>query len=208
VSPSDVTALVCLASASPRRRALLEQLGVAYLTQPADIDETLAAQEAPGDYVVRMAQAKALAVRARGVELPVLAADTAVVLDETIFGKPRDRSDGVAMLARLAGRTHRVLTAVALAQAAGVAFRLSASEVRMRAISAAECAAYWDSGEPRDKAGGYAIQGRGAVFIEHLCGSYSGVVGLPLYETAQLLAAAGVPCAPGAVRAAAGARPA
>jgi septum formation protein len=208
VSPSDVTALVCLASASPRRRALLEQLGVAYLTQPADIDETLAAQEAPGDYVVRMAQAKALAVRARGVELPVLAADTAVVLDETIFGKPRDRSDGAAMLARLAGRTHRVLTAVALAQAAGVAFRLSASEVRMRAISAAECAAYWDSGEPRDKAGGYAIQGRGAVFIEHLCGSYSGVVGLPLYETAQLLAAAGVPCAPGAVRAAAGARPA
>jgi septum formation protein len=205
---SDVTALVCLASASPRRRALLEQLGVAYLTQPADIDETLAPREAAGEYVVRMAQAKARTVRARGVELPVLAADTAVVLDETIFGKPRDRADGVAMLARLAGRTHRVLTAVALAQAAGVEFRVSASEVRLRAISAAECAAYWDSGEPCDKAGGYAIQGRGAVFVEHLSGSYSGVVGLPLYETAQLLAAAGVPCTPGGTRAAAGAGPA
>ena len=193
VSPSDTTPLVCLASASPRRRELLAQLGVAYLTQPAGIDETLAPEEAARDYVVRMAHAKALAARARGVQLPVLAADTAVVLDETIFGKPHDRADGVAMLARLAGRTHRVLTAVALAQATGIAFRLSASEVRMRAISAAECAAYWDSGEPRDKAGGYAIQGRGAVFVEHLSGSYSGVVGLPLYETAQLLAAAGVP---------------
>jgi septum formation protein len=123
----------------------------------------------------------------------VLAADTAVVLGDAVFGKPRDRAEGVGMLARLAGRSHRVLTAVALAHAAGVAFRLSASEVRMRAISEAECAAYWDSGEPHDKAGGYAIQGRGAVFVEHLSGSYSGVVGLPLFETAQLLHAAGVP---------------
>jgi septum formation protein len=193
VSSSDTTPLVCLASASPRRRELLAQLGVAHLTQPADIDEALAPGEVARDYVVRMAQAKALAVRSRGVQLPVLAADTAVVLDEMVFGKPHDRGDGVAMLARLAGRTHRVLTAVALAQATGIAFRLSTSEVRLRAISAAECAAYWDSGEPRDKAGGYAIQGRGAVFVEHLSGSYSGVVGLPLYETAQLLAAAGVP---------------
>jgi septum formation protein len=192
LSPSDLTPVLCLASASPRRGTLLAQLGVAYRAQPADIDETLAPGEAAGDYVVRIARAKALAVRARGIELPVLAADTAVVLDETIFGKPHDRADAVAMLARLAGRTHRVLTAVALAHAAGVALRLSASEVRMRAISEAECAAYWQSGEPRDKAGGYAIQGRGAVFIEHLSGSYSGVVGLPLYETAQLLAAAGV----------------
>jgi septum formation protein len=191
VSPT-VTPLLCLASASPRRRELLAQLGVAYLAQPADIDETLAPGEAPRDYVLRMARTKALAVRSRGAQLPVLAADTAVVLDETIFGKPCDRADGVAMLARLAGRTHRVLTAVALVQAAGVALRLSTSEVRMRAMSEAERAAYWDSGEPRDKAGGYAIQGRGAVFVEHLTGSYSGVVGLPLYETAQLLEAAGV----------------
>lgn len=190
---SDSGPLVCLASVSPRRRALLAQLGVPYLVQPADIDETQAPGEAAADYVVRVARAKALAVRARGVELPVLAADTAVVLDEMIFGKPRDRADAAAMLLALASRTHRVLTAVALAYAAGVAFHLSASEVRMRAISAAECAAYWDSGEPRDKAGGYAIQGRGAVFVEHLSGSYSGVVGLPLFETAQLLTAAGVP---------------
>lgn len=197
MSPPDATPQLCLASASPRRRELLAQLGVAYLVRPADVDETLAPHEAASDYVVRMARAKALAVRQRGMKLPVLAADTAVVLDETIFGKPRDRADAMAMLARLAGRTHRVLTAVALAQAAGVAFRLSASEVRMRALSEAESAAYWESGEPRDKAGGYAIQGRGAVFIEHLSGSYSGVVGLPLYETAQLLAAAGVPCGPG-----------
>ncbi len=202
---SDPSPLVCLASVSPRRRELLAQLGVPYLVHPADIDETLAPREAGADYVVRVACAKALAVRARGVDLPVLAADTAVVLDETIFGKPRDRAAAAAMLLALAARTHRVLTAVALAHSAGVAFRLSASEVRLRAISAAECAAYWDSGEPRDKAGGYAIQGRGAVFVEHLSGSYSGVVGLPLYETAQLLAAAGVPCALGQAQ---GTRPA
>lgn len=99
------------------------------------------------------------------------------------------------MLARLSGRTHQVLTAVALA-AAGVTHRLSVSEVRFRRLSPAECLAYWRTGEPRDKAGGYAVQGRGATFIEHLCGSYSGVMGLPLFETAQLLAAAGVPCWP------------
>jgi len=185
--------LVCLASESPRRRELLAQLGVPHLVQPADLDESRCANEPAADYVVRVARAKALAVRARGVQLPVLAADTAVVLGDAVFGKPRDRAEGVGMLARLAGRSHRVLTAVALAHAAGVAFRLSASEVRMRAISKAECAAYWDSGEPHDKAGGYAIQGRGAVFVEHLSGSYSGVVGLPLFETAQLLHAAGVP---------------
>lgn len=193
MSPAVIDPLVCLASESPRRRELLAQLGVPHLVQPADLDETRPAHEPAADYVVRVACAKALAVRARGVQLPVLAADTAVVLGDAVFGKPRDRAEGLAMLARLAGRTHRVLTAVALAHAGGVAFHLSASEVRMRAISEAECAAYWDSGEPHDKAGGYAIQGRGAVFVEHLSGSYSGVVGLPLFETAQLLHAAGVP---------------
>jgi len=96
------------------------------------------------------------------------------------------------MLGRLSGRTHQVLTAVALASAAGVAFRVSASEVRFRTVTPAECAAYWESGEPRDKAGGYAIQGRGALFIEHLSGSFSGVMGLPLYETGELLTAAGI----------------
>ena len=189
--PSDAP-LLTLASESPRRRELLGQIGVAHVVSAADIDETVRPGEAPAEYVVRMACAKAGAVRERGTQLPVLAADTIVVIDGLILGKPRDRADCLAMLGRLSGRTHQVLTAVALATAGGVAFRVSASEVRLRAVTPAECAAYWESGEPRDKAGGYAIQGRGALFIEHLSGSFSGVMGLPLYETGQLLAAAGV----------------
>jgi septum formation protein len=184
--------LLTLASVSPRRRELLGQIGVAHVVSAADIDETVRPGEAPADYVVRMACAKARAVQERGTHLPVLAADTIVVIDGLILGKPRDRADGMAMLGRLAGRVHQVLTAVALASAGGIAFRVSTSEVRLRAVTPAECAAYWESGEPRDKAGGYAIQGRGALFIEHLSGSFSGVMGLPLYETGQLLAAAGV----------------
>lgn len=184
--------LLTLASVSPRRRELLEQIGVAHVVSGADIDESVRPGEAPADYVVRMACLKAHAVRARGGELPVLAADTTVVIDGLILAKPRDRAECLAMLGRLSGRTHQVLTAVALATAAGIAFRLSASEVRLRTVTAEECAAYWQTGEPRDKAGGYAIQGRGALFIEHLSGSYSGVMGLPLFETGQLLAAAGL----------------
>ena len=190
--------LVCLASRSPRRRELLTQIGVPHVVSAADIDESVHPGEAPADYVVRIACAKARLVRARDAGLPVLAADTTVVVEGLILAKPRDRADGLAMLGRLSGRTHQVLTAVALASATGVAFRLSASEVRLRRVTEAECAAYWASGEPRDKAGGYAIQGKGALFIEHLSGSYSGVMGLPLFETGQLLAAAGVAClAPG-----------
>jgi nucleoside triphosphate pyrophosphatase len=184
--------LLTLASESPRRRELLEQIGVAHVVSAADIDEAVHEGEAPADYVVRMACAKACAVRARNPGLPVLAADTTVVVDGLVLGKPRDRADGLAMLGWLSGRSHQVLTAVALASASGISFRLSASEVRMRAVTPAECAAYWETGEPRDKAGGYAIQGRGALFIEQLSGSYSGVMGLPLYETGQLLAAAGI----------------
>jgi septum formation protein len=122
----------------------------------------------------------------------VLAADTTVVLDNIIYGKPRDRDDGIAMLGRLSGRTHEVLTAVALAQSSDVILRLSVSTVCFRGLTPQECAAYWDTGEPRDKAGGYAIQGAAAVFVESLSGSYSGVMGLPLFETAELLRAAGV----------------
>jgi septum formation protein len=184
--------LLTLASVSPRRRELLAQIGVAHAVSAADIDEAVGPGEAPADYVVRMACAKARAVRERGGQLPVLAADTAVVIDGLILGKPADRAEGIAMLARLSGRTHQVLTAVALATAGGIAFRVSASEVRLRTVTPEECAAYWESGEPRDKAGGYAIQGGGALFIEHLSGSFSGVMGLPLYETGQLLAAAGI----------------
>lgn len=184
--------LVCLASASPRRRALLAQIGVPHVVAGADIDEAVLPGEHPADYVLRMARAKALAVRSRETALPVLAADTTVVLDDEICGKPHDEAQGVAMLGRLSGRTHQVLTAVALAAGETVAVRLSSSEVRFRPLSRAECLAYWHSGEPRDKAGGYAVQGYAAAFIEHLAGSYSGVMGLPLFETAQLLAAAGV----------------
>ena len=185
--------LVCLASVSPRRRELLAQIGVPHRVVGADIDETVGAGEAPRDYVLRMACQKALTVRERGETLPVLAADTTVVLDNTIFGKPRDRDDGLAMLGRLSGRTHEVLTAVALANSRDVTLRLSVSTVRFRGLSSEECAAYWETGEPRDKAGGYAVQGAAAVFIESLSGSYSGVMGLPLFETGELLRAAGVP---------------
>jgi septum formation protein len=186
--------LVCLASVSPRRQELLEQIGVPHVLARPDIDEAVLPGESAADYVVRMARSKAHAARAHDTGLPVLAADTVVVIDGRIHGKPANEEDGIATLARLSGRTHQVLTAVALAAGAELSHRLSTSEVRFRRLTRAECLAYWRTGEPRDKAGGYAVQGRGAVFIEHLSGSYSGVMGLPLYETAQLLAAAGVPC--------------
>lgn len=186
--------LVCLASNSPRRQALLTQIGVPHLVHAANIDETMLPGERAVDYVVRMACSKSLAVRALGEALPVLAADTVVVLDGEVLAKPADEGEGVAMLARLSGRTHQVLTAVALTRAHGEpGLRVSASAVRFRPITRAECLAYSRTGEGRDKAGGYAIQGRAAVFIEHLSGSYSGVMGLPLFETAELLLAAGVP---------------
>jgi septum formation protein len=147
--------------------------------------------------VRRLAEHKALQVCARltGSALPVLGADTAVVIDDAMLGKPRDRSEALEMLARLSGREHEVVSAVALAQRGTLNSRLCRSVVRFRPLAAEECEAYWDSGEPRDKAGGYAIQGLGAVFIETLRGSYSGVMGLPLFETAALLKAAGVPAA-------------
>jgi len=184
--------VVCLASVSPRRRELLAQIGVPHVVAGADIDETVRPGEAPRDYVARMARQKALTIRERGERLPVLAADTSVVLDNVIYGKPRDRTDGIAMLGRLSGRTHEVLTAVALANSVGVALRLNVSTVRFRELTMQECAAYWETGEPCGKAGGYAVQGAAAVFIESLSGSYSGVMGLPLFETAELLCAAGV----------------
>jgi septum formation protein len=184
--------VVCLASVSPRRRELLTQIGVPHKVLAAHIDETAYPGEIPRDYVMRMARQKALAVLDRGEALPVLAADTTVVLDEIIYGKPRNRDEGVAMLQRLSDRTHEVMTAVAVAQSRGVALRLNVSSVRFRKLTLEECNAYWETGEPHDKAGGYAVQGAAAVFIESLSGSYSGVMGLPLFETAELLRAAGV----------------
>jgi septum formation protein len=192
--------VICLASISPRRRELLAQIGVSHIVAGADIDETVVPDELPSAYVTRLARAKALAIRHTGQQLPVLAADTSVVVDGKIFGKPRDRAHAIDMLGTLAGRTHEVLTAVALAHSHGVSERLSANTVRFRQISPAECAAYWETGEPRDKAGGYAIQGLGAVFVESLSGSYSAVMGLPLFETGELLQAVGIQYWNGAIR--------
>lgn len=183
-----------LASASPRRRQLLEQLGLRFEERVANVDESLHPGEAPESYVSRVAEAKALAVvqRLGSPVLPVLAADTAVVLDGSILGKPRDRSDGIAMLSRLAGRSHQVLSAVALWHGGRIQRAVSLSRVAFRAIAPEEAAAYWASGEPADKAGGYGIQGLGGVFVESLDGSYSGVMGLPLFETAALLKETGI----------------
>jgi septum formation protein len=193
--------VLCLASVSPRRRELLSQNGVTHIVTGADIDEAALPGEVPRDYVTRLAREKAMAIRRRGQPLAVLAADTTVVLDGEIFGKPRDREDAIRMLNHLSGRAHEVLTAVALAHSDGIAERLSSSTVRFRSLSHEECAAYWETGEPRDKAGAYAIQGLGAVFIESLSGSYSGVMGLPLFETGELLRAAGIACWGGGARA-------
>ncbi len=184
--------LLCLASASPRRRELLSQLGVPHVLAVPDIDEAVLAGEAAADYVVRMARAKACTAHPHGDGLPVLAADTTVLIDERICGKPADAEDGMGLLLSLSGRSHEVLSAVALAARGEINHRLSRSVVRFRHLSIAEAIAYWKTGEPQDKAGGYAVQGHGAVFVEHLSGSYSGVMGLPLFETAELLAAAGV----------------
>jgi septum formation protein len=182
---------IVLASQSPRRRALLDQIGVAHETLPVDVDETAHPGEVPAEYVLRLALAKARAGRALRPWLPVLGADTAVVIDDAILGKPTDRADALAMLDRLSGREHRVLTAVALVSGREES-RLSVSHVRFRTIAPAEAAAYWATGEPADKAGSYAVQGLGAIFVEQLAGSYSGVMGLPLYETAELLRRAGI----------------
>src|SRR5262245_41242775 len=184
---------VYLASASPRRSELLRQIGVPFEVRPAAIAEDQLARETPQAYVVRLAAAKAETIwAAAGDSRPVLAADTAVVLDGEILGKPATAAEAAAMLERLSGRTHRVLTAVALRHAGGLETASSESEVRFRATTADERLAYCRTGEPFDKAGGYGIQGHAAVFVEELRGSYSGVVGLPLYETAALLARCGL----------------
>lgn len=180
-----------LASASPRRRALLAQIGIEHRAMPADVDERPFDDEPPAQYVRRLALAKARAIGPEPDGLPVLGADTAVTVDGAILGKPVDRADGLAMLARLSGRCHEVYSGVAVVGADADSV-VSVSRVTFRPIEPEEQYDYWDTGEPADKAGAYAIQGRGAVFVAGLEGSYSGVMGLPLFETAQLLAAAGV----------------
>ena len=186
-----------LASGSPRRRELLTQIGVAFSVIGAEIDETPLPDESPAAYVERLARGKAQAGRARlnaNAQACVLGADTAVVLDGKILGKPLDEADALAMLMSLSGQEHEVLTAIALLDGERCESRVVRSLVRFRPINAAEANAYWASGEPRDKAGGYGIQGLGAVFVSGLNGSYSAVVGLPLCETAELLGHFGIPC--------------
>lgn len=183
--------MIILASQSPRRAALLEQVGIPFRAEPADIDESMLGGEGAADFVERIAIAKAQAVRARHPDRPVLGSDTAVVLDHRVFGKPRDRDEATEMLLTLSGRSHEVLTGVALVDGS-VRYALNVSRVRFRAIDEQEAHAYWDSGEPADKAGGYAVQGLAAAFIERIEGSYSGIMGLPLFETVKLLKQIGV----------------
>lgn len=186
---------IYLASTSPRRRELLARIGVHFEALRIDVVEDVLPDEAPETYVLRLALAKARAGRAaleHRPARPVLGADTCIAVDGMILGKPRDRGHGLAMLARLSGREHRVLSAVAVAGEGGEATRLSVSHVHFRDIDPAEAERYWATGEPADKAGGYAIQGLGALFVRHLEGSYSGVMGLPLFETAELLTDFGI----------------
>ena len=188
-------AQVVLASASPRRAELLDQLRIRYRQVNPGADEQAWPDEAVDALVLRLAIAKARAgLDLLGADLPVLGADTLVVQDGQALGKPRDRDAALAMLARLSGRRHEVISAVAVATAAGVQAEVSRSAVTFGVITPAEAARYWATGEPRDKAGGYAIQGIGGAFVRRLEGSYSGVMGLPLAETERLLAAAGVDC--------------
>jgi septum formation protein len=189
-----------LASASPRRRQLLEQLGVKFRVLAADIDETALAGESPTDYVSRLARQKAAAVAASladgsGSEahLPVMGADTIVVLDQRLLGKPVDAADAAQMLGSLAGREHQVITAVCLTHRERHDVAVVSTDVTFREMTEDEIEAYVATGEPFGKAGAYAVQGLAAAFVERLCGSYTGVVGLPLYETSQLLASYAVP---------------
>jgi septum formation protein len=188
---------IYLASASPRRQELLRQIGIGFEVLPSNVLETRAPGEAPDVYVQRVAADKARfvshLVATRGLPpLPVLGADTEVLLDDVILGKPNDAGHAAGMLRLLAGRSHRVLTGVCVLHAGMAHEAMSESVVTFTSMSEADIAAYIATGEPFGKAGGYAIQGRSAAFIERLEGSYSGVMGLPLFETTRLLRAAGI----------------
>jgi septum formation protein len=182
---------IYLASQSPRRRELLEQIGVTFDVISVQVDE-VRGDETPVDYVHRLSRDKAMAGVALFNDRPVLGADTIVVLGEQVLEKPYSREQGIEMLLTLSGQTHQVMTAVSLCLAERYETRCSISSVTFRVISEAEAAAYWVTGEPADKAGGYGIQGKGGVFVRQIQGSYSGIVGLPVYETEQLLRLFGV----------------
>ena len=192
-----MTSPIYLASRSPRRAELLQQIGVQFSVLPSDIDESERENENPADYVLRLAKTKAEACMALLVQgnkeiRPVLAADTTVSIDGRILGKPRDEEDARAMLQLMSGRRHEVLTALAIASAQGMEASLSITQVEMAVLAQDEIEAYICSGEPFDKAGAYGIQGLASTFIKRIEGSYSGVMGLPIYETVQLLKSAGI----------------
>jgi len=179
---------IALASASPRRRELLQQIAIPFSLVQVDVDESRLGSESPEVYVTRLAHAKAQAGAEKiHFKLPVLGADTIVVVDQHILGKPADQADFSRMMQLLSGRCHQVMTAVALVGRSGSVDCCVSTEVCFRPLSAADIAAYWQTGEPQDKAGGYGIQGQGGRFVSHISGSYSAVVGLPLCETDLLL---------------------
>lgn len=179
--------LPILASSSPRRQELLAQLGVKFQVMPQDIDESVFQGEKPEDYVLRVANEKADSALLSNQARLILAADTSVVVDQQILGKPQDKADALAMLGLLSGREHCVLSAVVVADSSARKTVLVSTAVKFKQISTAEAEAYWVTGEPEGKAGGYGIQGFGSAFVERISGSHSNVVGLPLFETAQLL---------------------
>ncbi|MFT3928722.1 MAG: Maf family protein [Spongiibacteraceae bacterium] len=187
-----MSTFIYLASQSPRRRELLDQIGVAHRVLKVDLDESRRASEPADSYVQRLAREKAAAgwqylLDHQLERAPVLGADTAVVIDGDILGKPVDAADAMRILQRLSGRSHEVMTGVAVHSAANTQIAMSCTRVWFRALERDEIENYWLSGEPRDKAGAYGIQGLAAKFIERIEGSYSGVVGLPLFETSELL---------------------
>ncbi len=181
-----------LASASPRRRDILRGLGLRFSYGGENLDESRHDGEAAADLVVRLALDKAAAAAARRPDTAVLGADTEVVLDQRIFGKPASRDEALDMLSRLSGRRHDVMTGVAVVIGERRLTACSVSSVRFRTISPAEADAYWRTGEPQGKAGGYAIQGLAGIFAREISGSYSGIVGLPVCECAELLREAGI----------------
>jgi septum formation protein len=183
---------IILASASPRRKELLNQIGIRYTVYAVDIDETPLMDESPLAYVQRVAADKSAACVVKlQTEQLVLAADTTVVLSDVIMGKPKDEADALAMLRQLSGKTHQVYSAISL-RGREHTQAVSITDVTFNVLSEQEILAYWHSGEPLDKAGAYAIQGKGSVFVTAINGSFSGVVGLPLFETAQLLRQQGI----------------
>ena len=183
---------IVLASASPRRAALLSQIGIDCEVMPSRIGEEARENEAPLDYVRRMAREKAASVAGLMPGRIVLGADTDVIMQSRILGKPRDKADFLEMFNLLSGRTHQVITAVSVVCEEQYWLKTSISDVTFREVSEEEMLAYWETGEPCDKAGGYAIQGQAAMFIRAISGSYSGIMGLPLYETSELLSGAGI----------------